>query len=82
MNERRKWGRHEWISIGTLLTLAGWIWAMSAKNEQLQRVLVTVDDKDTGIIRLNIRVTSLEDEHHEEMSLLKSIADAVGARKR
>jgi len=79
--EHAKWRRSEWISIGSIAIIATWIWVASAKSHKWDEIVVKVEDHNNGIDALNARITRIEDQNKEELSWMRGIAKAVGARR-
>ena len=54
------WRRSEWLSVGTLVMVAGWIWWASSRVSAWDQVDTVVCDAHKGNDALNDRVTTLE----------------------
>lgn len=55
-----RWRRSDWISVGTLVLVASWIWIASAKSSALDENIRQVADPVKGLDAQDRRLTSLE----------------------
>jgi hypothetical protein len=81
----QRWRRSDLISIGTILTVIGWIWFASAQTEKWDGVTDEVRNEHTGIAAHETRIAVLEKQQEMEQrdhELLVAIAEAVGARRK